>query len=214
MARSGDDRLAADQPVLGDQPLTITRELGRVHNLVRRFKQSLFQPQMRRGRARAHPHLAPNAPVDDLHRTLAAEREGIEKCIGRRIVHLTRGRENGTDGGKKNEALQRLIAQRLFQNQRSTHLGIKHPGRAFGALQHQRSVVQNARGVKDSVDLSITPPSLGNNAAHLFEIRNVSLRNHQSARERTDLNQLANGLLDGFGLPGVVERSLPLRLVG
>ena len=138
---------------------------------------------MRRGRARAHPHLAPNAPVDRCHRTLAAEREGIKKCVGRGIVHLARGRKNRTNGGEQNKALQRLVAQSLFQNQRSAHFWIKYHGCAFSALQHQRSVVQNSRGMKYAVDFSIAQPGLGNNATHLFEIGNVSLSNHQSICE-------------------------------
>ncbi len=62
---------------------------------------------MRRDGARGHANLAPRAPVNHGDGPFAAEREGVEKCVGGGVVHLSRRRQDGTDRGKKHKASER-----------------------------------------------------------------------------------------------------------
>ena len=83
---------------------------------------------------------------------------------------------------------------------------------AFRRLQHQGTIVENARGMKDAVDFSIVLSSLGNDIAHLFEIRDIRLSNQQSTRDGSNLKQLSNPLFVGIRLLGVVQSGLPFSL--
>ena len=98
VTRSRNERLACLQPVLGEQPLLFHRELAREYGLWRCFKQNVFQQRMRRRSGCSHSNLAPSSPVHYRRRLFAAQRECVKEGVGSRIVHLARGRKDGTDG--------------------------------------------------------------------------------------------------------------------
>ena len=104
-----------------------------------------------------------------------------------------------------------LAAQRLFENERSAHLGIEDARRAGCGLEHQWAVVEHARGVEDAVDLAELLARLGDGGLHLAEVRHVGLSDKHSAGEGTDLNELANALFFGFGPAGIAQSGFPLR---
>ena len=89
--------------------------------------------------------------------------------------------------------------------------GSSTAGRALRSLQHQRAVVEHARGMKDAVDLPKLLGEPGNDVAHLVEIGHVRLGDEQSRRDGTDLNAAFES--SAFRLPSAGRRSARLPTV-
>jgi len=84
---------------------------------------------------------------------------------------------------------QRYIAKGRLQDQCSAHFWIEHASCTLCGLQHQRAIIENACGMKDTVHSSIMLRGLRNHFPHLLKICNIALKNqYPPAIERISMS--------------------------
>ena len=126
----------------------------------------LLQRSIHRGVQR-HPPVRPQRPDEGnaaapartaLHVRLTAFGEGVEEAVGHRVVALTDAAENAGCGGHHDEKLQRVLRRQLIQQNRPGDFGSQDPSTAFIGLLQNRSVVDHAGCVDDSVQRTARGP--------------------------------------------------------
>ncbi|RPK69590.1 hypothetical protein EES42_18640 [Streptomyces sp. ADI95-17] len=108
-----------------------------------------------------HPAVGPQRPADgrrapaplaDLRQCPAVVDEGVQECVGRRVVRLPGAAEHPRHGGEGDEEVEREAASGGVEVEHAVDLRRQHRPDVRGVLREEVRVAEDARRVDDAVD--------------------------------------------------------------
>ena len=119
-----------------------------------------------------HPSVAPGPPTHRATQTLMSlpttNRQSIQHCIGRGIIHLSRIRPQRSLRREVNEDVKRPIGKEVLQHIGAFHLGHENRLRALVGLLKRGSIIEDSRSVHDAMNRSQRTFTLGDHTSHVL----------------------------------------------